>query len=87
MSCFFLVLQEKPSLLLVNGPGTCIPVAFCVVFIESFCRVQKCELWKGFMCRLSVSGYLLYYVADSFLVQWPQLQKKYSRSVYLGILM
>ena len=100
VSCFFLVLQEKPSLLLVNGPGTCIPVAFCValfrvlnvlscriVFIESFCRVQKCELWKGFMCRLSVSGYLLYYVADSFLVQWPQLQKKYSRSVYLGILM
>ena len=90
MSCFFLVLQEKPSLLLVNGPGTCIPVAFCVALfrvLNVLSRVQKCELWKGFMCRLSVSGYLLYYVADSFLVQWPQLQKKYSRSVYLGILM
>ncbi|KAK8816165.1 hypothetical protein WA556_001110 [Blastocystis sp. ATCC 50177/Nand II] len=90
LSCISLILQERPSLLLVNGPGTCIPVAYCValfrvlnilscriVFVESFCRVQK----------LSVTGYLLYYVADSFVVQWPQLQRKYPRSVYLGILL
>ncbi|CBK21676.2 uncharacterized protein [Blastocystis hominis] len=90
LRCLVLILFEQPNLLLINGPGTCIPVALVVVlyrildiihcrivFVESFCRVE----------RLSVSGYLLYYVADSFVVQWPQLQKKYPRSVYLGVLM
>ena len=100
LSCITLILQERPSLLLVNGPGTCIPVAYCValfrmlnvlscriVFVESFCRVEKQRHLKLSIRRLSVSGYLLYYIADSFLVQWPQLQKKYNRSVYLGVLL
>ena len=100
LSCISLILQERPSLLLVNGPGTCIPVAYCValfrvlnilscriVFVESFCRVQKWYQSLLLTYRLSVTGYLLYYVADSFVVQWPQLQRKYPRSVYLGVLL
>ena len=57
------------------------------MFVESFCRVQKWYQYLLLTCRLSVTGYLLYYVADSFVVQWPQLQRKYPRSVYLGILL
>ena len=57
------------------------------MFVESFCRVQKWYQYLLLTYRLSVTGYLLYYVADSFVVQWPQLQRKYPRSVYLGILL
>ncbi|KNB46596.1 UDP-n-acetylglucosamine transferase subunit [Blastocystis sp. subtype 4] len=49
-----LVLEESPSLLILNGPGTCVPIALSValfralnilkcriVFVESFCRVER----------------------------------------------
>lgn len=59
-----------------------------IVYVESFCRVEKYLLFSWpLYSRLSLTGYLLYFVADSFIVQWPQLQKKYKRSVYLGNLM
>lgn len=34
-----------------------------VVFVESLCRVQS----------LSLTGRILYYLADRFVVQWPGL--------------
>lgn len=77
----------RPDLLLVNGPGTCIPIILAslllqittnhdvkLVFIESYCRVE----------RLSLTGRLLYHFADVFFVQWPQLCEKYPRAIYRG---
>uniref|UniRef100_H3G545 UDP-N-acetylglucosamine transferase subunit ALG14 n=2 Tax=Phytophthora ramorum TaxID=164328 RepID=H3G545_PHYRM len=83
-SCLGLVYDRRPQLVLCNGPGTCIPICAAVllfrilgvqtdskiVFCESFARVQ----------HLSLTGKLLYYVADEFVVQWPQLQAKYPRT-------
>ena len=83
-----MVLRLRPSLLLCNGPGTCIPVAaWClwlrfagvkrctVVYVESIARVDS----------LSLSGKILVRTADRFLVQWPQLAKKYKgRAEYIG---
>lgn len=56
--------------------GTCLPICLAayalrflgllpvrVVFVESLCRVQS----------LSLTGRLLYYLADRFVVQWPGL--------------
>lgn len=84
---FRLVLGTLPQLVLCNGPGTCIPICFTayllkflwlrevrVVYVESICRVE----------HLSLSGLLLYYVADDLLVQWPQLKDKYPRTQYVG---
>ncbi len=45
-----------------------------IVYVESICRVET----------LSMSGRILYYFADQFVVQWPQLAEKYPRSTYLG---
>ncbi|RLN27340.1 hypothetical protein BBJ28_00013108 [Nothophytophthora sp. Chile5] len=70
--------------------GTCIPICAAVVlfrvlgvhtdskliFCESFARVQ----------HLSLTGKLLYYVADEFVVQWPQLQAQYPRTRHLGVI-
>ena len=85
-----LVRQERPALLLVNGPGVCLPVCLAafvlrllaspwyhpkIIFCESFCRVRS----------LSVTGRVMYHLlADRFVVHWPALQKRFPRSEYLG---
>ncbi|XP_056630569.1 UDP-N-acetylglucosamine transferase subunit ALG14 homolog [Diorhabda sublineata] len=85
-----LVLKIRPDLVLCNGPGTCIPICVIgfllksffitdtkIVFIESFCRTKT----------LSLTGKILVYLADNFIVQWPNLRKKLKRADYIGQLM
>jgi beta-1,4-N-acetylglucosaminyltransferase len=81
------VLYERPALLICNGPGTCLPVVvgalLCrllalrdtrIIFCESFCRVKS----------LSLTGRLVYPVADRFIVHWPALKERYPKAEYLG---
>ncbi|CAM9665202.1 unnamed protein product [Ascophyllum nodosum] len=86
-----MVVKIRPDLVLVNGPGTCIPIcvaAFALrvfglgprsrtIFCESFCRVKS----------LSLSGRIMYLLADRFVVHWPELLRKYPRAEYLGQMM
>jgi len=86
-----LVFNLKPKILLLNGPGTCVPIAFIlfvlsrvlcllprarIIFVESICRVKS----------LSLTGKIFYHLrlTDDFIVQWPELKEKYQRAVYLG---
>lgn len=84
-----LVWQVSPHVVLVNGPGTCIPVCFAAVlyrlvstypckimYIESIARTQ----------RLSLSGKILYHtrIADLLFVQWKELEAKYPRAKFAG---
>ena len=84
-----IVLVVSPDLVLTNGPGTCVPVAYTawvfkllrvkdcrIVFVESVARVKS----------LSLSGKLLYPIADRFLVQWPELVQKYRRAKFIGFI-
>lgn len=83
----YLVITINPDLIICNGPGTCVPICYSsffmrvmglhnskIVFVESFCRVKD----------LSLSGKLLYPIADKFIVQWPALSEKYRNCEYLG---
>ena len=83
----WVVLKHRPDLIVVNGPGSCVPICLCslgvrilgvtstrITFVESLCRVQT----------LSLTGKILYWCADDFIVQWPDLQQKYKRSKYFG---
>lgn len=85
--------RVRPQLILCNGPGTCVPICLIafvfrltaifshrtrIVFVESYCRVRT----------ISLSGKILIWLADLFVVQWPQLQLKYNKSVrYYGRLL
>ena len=89
---FFIALPQvikcKPELLLVNGPGTCLPVVLAtrlciflrifpqakIVFVESICRVKT----------LSMSAKILWYFLDSIIVQWPELALKFPGTSYIG---
>lgn len=85
--CLPVVFYYRPDLVLCNGPGTCIPICLSaffmramyfsnsvIIFIESICRVKT----------LSLSGHIMSFFADEMLVQWPELQKKYPQTKYVG---
>lgn len=78
-----------PDVLILNGPGTSVPVAYVmfamkylglcrtrIVYVESLARVN----------RLSLSGRLLLPIANRFVVQWEQLSVQYRRAEFYGIL-
>lgn len=83
------LLNHKPDVILLNGPGTCVSVAYIlflykflgltktkIIYIESLARVNK----------LSLSGILLLPISDRFVVQWENLYHQYNRVEYYGIL-
>lgn len=74
------VIWFKPDTVLCNGPGTCVPVCLVaffmrlfhftdtsIVFVESICRVKT----------LSLTGKIMFFIADLIIVQWPELKHKY----------
>jgi len=75
------LIQTQPDLLLLNGPGTCLPIALwtfiarvmglCqgnIVFCESFCRVKSLSLTGNILRKMGI--------VDLFLVHWPELLDK-----------
>ena len=67
--CLVPLLLFQPQLLIVNGPGTCLPVAL-ICWVLSSLRISRCKIKIIFvesLCRvqsLSLTGKILQYVAD-----------------------
>jgi len=87
LSLFFKILKdEKPRVLITTGAGVAVPICFLgkfifkskLIFIESFSRIKK----------PSLTGKILYPIADLFFVQWKYLLKKYGdKAIYKGSLL
>lgn len=84
-----MVYRIQPDVILCNGPGTCVPICLIafilklfwlldaqskIVFVESFCRVQT----------VSLTGKILIWFIDCFVVQWPQLTNISPKVKYFG---
>ena len=76
-----IILREKPDV--VISTGALISFPFClfakllgakVVYIETFARVKD----------RSLTGRLVYPLADLFLVQWESLLEFYPKAIYVG---
>lgn len=90
------VWRIRPRLILVNGPGTCVPVVYAALLLEllslsgTSLRDPRPRLRVVFVesfCRvksLSLTGKLLYPFADRIIVSWEGLAKKYPKCEYLG---
>lgn len=81
---FRLLRQLRPTAILSTGPALAVPVALLgktvgarLIFVETGSRVNQ----------LSLTGRLLYPIADLFFVQWPQLQARLPRAIYAGRLL
>ncbi|QEU62331.1 Alg14 [Kluyveromyces lactis] len=82
-------MRGHPNLTLLNGPGTCCIITFWlklyhiflwqpskIVYVESLARTN----------RLSLTGMILYPLADEFVVQWADLLPIYPKAKYYGVL-
>jgi beta-1,4-N-acetylglucosaminyltransferase len=73
--------RERPHLILSNGPGPVVPFALIgkllripTLFIEEMNRVTS----------PSLSGRIMYYLADRFFYQWKSLEHFFPRGTYGG---
>jgi len=74
---------ERPTHIVSFGAMCTVPVCIIgklmkipVIYVESYTRIKD----------LSLTGKILYPVADLFVVQWKQLKDKYPKAVYGGAL-
>jgi UDP-N-acetylglucosamine:LPS N-acetylglucosamine transferase len=77
----YILLKERPDVIITTGAGVAVATCYLAklfgkktIFVESFCRVEK----------PSLSGRLVYPIADLFIVQWKQLLKFYPKAEYGG---
>ncbi len=76
-----ILIRHYPKVIITTGSHTALPMCFLgklfmakVVWILSFARINS----KAF------SADIAYPIVDKFIVQWPEVQKHYKKSVYLG---
>lgn len=73
--------EEKPDCIISTGALVTYPMCLIgkmkhkkIIYIESFARVEKGSL----------TGKLMYHIADLFIVQWKELLQVYPKAVYGG---
>jgi UDP-N-acetylglucosamine:LPS N-acetylglucosamine transferase len=78
---FLILIKERPKIIISTGAGVAIFTCFLaklfgckVIFLESFSRVNQ----------PSITGKLVYFISDLFIVQWKYLLKFYSKAIYGG---
>jgi len=80
LSLFYLV-KKRPDVIISTGAGATIPLCLFgklfgkkIIFIESFAKIKTPTL----------TGKLIYKIADKFYVQWEEMLKHYPKAEYRG---
>lgn len=78
---FFIFLSKRPDVIITTGAHTAVPMCYIaklfrkkVIFIESFAKTTSPTL----------SGRLVYPIADLFIVQWETMKKIYPKAINGG---
>lgn len=73
--------KEKPDLIISSGAAVAVPFFYLgklfgakLIYIEVFDRIDK----------LTISGKMVYPIADKFIVQWEEQKKVYPKATNLG---
>lgn len=81
INSFEILIKVRPCAILSTGPAIAVPVSAIgkllkikIIFIETGSRVRK----------LSLTGRIMYHLADLFFIQWPQLKNKAPKGIYAG---
>ncbi|MDR7078851.1 UDP-N-acetylglucosamine:LPS N-acetylglucosamine transferase [Neobacillus niacini] len=77
----FIVLKERPTLIISTGAGAVLPTCILgkllgskILFIESFAKIDT----------PTITGRIIYKFADRFYIQWEELKKHYPKAKYKG---
>lgn len=78
---FIIFIKFKPDVIVTTGAHTCVAMCYIakifrkkVIYIESFANVETKTL----------TGRLVYPIADKFIVQWHSMLKLYPKAIYGG---
>ena len=81
LRCGRIIFKEKPDVVISTGAAAGCMLCFLgkitgakVVWVDSITNVE----------RISLSGRMVRYIADLFLVQWPELAGRYNRVEFVG---
>ena len=73
--------KEKPDVLISSGAAVAVPFFYIaklmrkkLIYIEVFDRIDKSTM----------TGKLVYPIADKFIVQWEEMKKVYPKAINLG---
>ncbi len=76
-----LIKQEKPDLIISTGAAVAVPFFYIgkmmgakTVYIEVFDRIDKSTM----------TGRIVYPIADRFIVEWEEMKKVYPKAINLG---
>lgn len=77
----YIFLKEKPDIVISTGVLAVIPICLIakiarrkVIYIESFAKIST----------PTMTGKLIYKIADQFYVQWEPMKKIFPKAIYLG---
>lgn len=81
LKSFYIFMREKPDVVITTGVHTAVPMCYIaklfrkkVIFIESFAKSSS----------PTMSGKMVYPIADLFIVQWESMKEFYPNAVYGG---
>jgi beta-1,4-N-acetylglucosaminyltransferase len=81
---FRVVSDLRPAAVVTTGAGVAVPFCYVaklfgakIIYIESLARITE----------LSLTGRLIYPIADRLFVQWPQLEESVAKAEYAGNLL
>jgi UDP-N-acetylglucosamine:LPS N-acetylglucosamine transferase len=81
LACWRILRRERPNVILSTGAAPGCVCCFLgklmgakIIWVDSITNVG----------RLSLSGWLVRYIADLFIVQWAELAQKYRGTEYVG---
>lgn len=81
LRCIVIALRERPQVVISTGAAAgCLVCFLCksirakIIWVDSITNVE----------RLSLSGRMVRRIADLFLVQWPELARKYDNVQFAG---
>lgn len=76
-----LMVKNKPNWVISTGAGMAVPFCFAaklfgkkIMYIESFAKITS----------PTISGKIVYPIADVFLIQWKELRSVYPKAKYVG---
>nr|WP_304220105.1 PssD/Cps14F family polysaccharide biosynthesis glycosyltransferase [Fredinandcohnia onubensis] len=78
---FLFYIKFRPKVIISTGAGAVIPFCFIakmfgskIIFIESFAKTTS----------PTITGKIIYRIADQFYIQWEELKKYYPNALYKG---
>lgn len=79
--CLILQIKIRPDIIITTGSHTCVPMCYIGKLFGS--KIIYIETFANFNTR-TLTGRLVYPIADSFFVQWESMLKLYPKSKFGG---